>query len=200
MFAVPKTSTDLPVPAENELGSIAQKIKQNLRDSEVKSFPSYQKEVHGAVKTALSLNQVLQAAPEKAQSVEVLDFVPENRNAMHLTQVQEAWQVFLQILKTTGKDKELAAFAGVELALENESIVLHIGNAVQKIMIERMHIELMQHLRKSLQNDYVRLSFVLDAQSTQKKEVLTTSALYAKLLEEQPFLATFCQELGLEFL
>jgi hypothetical protein len=63
-----------------------------------------------------------------------------------------------------------------------------------------MQIELMQHLRKSLQNDYVRLSFVLDAQSTQKKEVLTTSALYAKLLEEQPFLATFCQELGLEFL
>ena len=113
-------------------------------------------------------------------------------------QLLELWDVFVEKLEDKGR-YNLAAILKIDTPkLKDQHIIqLEFPNATNKIEVERQQFDLLQFLRKSLNNFEIRLEISVN-ETMEKKYAYSTEEKFAKLLEKNKALETLKQTFNLD--
>jgi DNA polymerase-3 subunit gamma/tau len=113
-------------------------------------------------------------------------------------QLNEYWDTFVDKLEKKGK-YNLAAILKIDTPklTDDDVIQLEFPNSTNKIEVERNQFDLLQFLRKSLNNFNIRLEISVN-EAMDKKYAYTAEDKYAKLLEKNPALETLKHTFNLD--
>lgn len=113
-------------------------------------------------------------------------------------QMLEFWNAYVDKLEKNGK-YNLAAILKIDTPklTDNFLIQLEFPNSTNKIEVERQQFELLQFLRKSLNNFEIALDISVN-ESMEKKYAYTAEDKYKKLKEKNPALETLKQTFNLD--
>ncbi|MGB0186773.1 MAG: DNA polymerase III subunit gamma/tau [Flavobacteriaceae bacterium] len=113
-------------------------------------------------------------------------------------QLLEFWNVFVEKLEDKGK-YNLAAILKIDTPKlkDGHIIQLEFPNSTNKIEVERQQFDLLQFLRKSLNNFDIRLEISVN-ETMEKKYAYSTEEKFAKLLEKNKALETLKQTFNLD--
>ena len=113
-------------------------------------------------------------------------------------QMLEFWNAYVDKLEKNGK-YNLAAILKIDTPklTDNFVIQLEFPNSTNKIEVERQQYELLQYLRKSLNNFEIALDISVN-ESMEKKYAYTAEDKYKKLKEKNPALETLKQTFNLD--
>jgi len=113
-------------------------------------------------------------------------------------QMLEFWNAYVDKLEKNGK-YNLAAILKIDTPklTDNFVIQLEFPNSTNKIEVERQQFELLQFLRKSLNNFEIALDISVN-ESMEKKYAYTAEDKYKKLKEKNPALETLKQTFNLD--
>lgn len=108
------------------------------------------------------------------------------------------WNTYVETLEKKGK-YNLAAILKIDTPklAENYTIKLEFPNSTNKIEVERQQFELLQFLRKSLNNYEISLDISVN-ETLEKKYAYTAEDKYKKLIEKNPALDTLKQTFNLD--
>lgn len=108
------------------------------------------------------------------------------------------WNSYVEMLENKGK-YNLAAILKIDTPklAENHTIQLEFPNSTNKIEVERQQFELLQFLRKSLNNFEISLDISVN-ETLEKKFAYTAEDKYKKLIEKNPALDTLKQTFNLD--
>jgi DNA polymerase-3 subunit gamma/tau len=113
-------------------------------------------------------------------------------------QMLEFWNIFVDKLEKNGK-YNLAAILKIDTPKlkENYSIQLEFPNSTNKIEVERQQFDLLQFLRKSLNNFEISLNITVN-ETMEKQYAYTAEDKYLKLKEKNAALETLKQTFNLD--
>ncbi|MDA0316023.1 MAG: DNA polymerase III subunit gamma/tau [Bacteroidetes bacterium] len=119
-------------------------------------------------------------------------------DAFNEEQMLTFWNTYVEILENKGK-YNLAAILKIDTPklAENHTIQLEFPNSTNKIEVERQQFELLQFLRKSLNNFEISLDISVN-ETLEKKYAYTAEDKYKKLIEKNPALDTLKQTFNLD--
>jgi DNA polymerase-3 subunit gamma/tau len=108
------------------------------------------------------------------------------------------WNTYVEMLENKGK-YNLAAILKIDTPklAENYSIKLEFPNSTNKIEVERQQFDILQFLRKSLNNYEISLDISVN-ETLEKKYAYTAEDKYKKLIEKNPALDTLKQTFNLD--
>ena len=108
------------------------------------------------------------------------------------------WNTYVEMLENKGK-YNLAAILKIDTPklAENYTIKLEFPNSTNKIEVERQQFDILQFLRKSLNNYEISLDISVN-ETLEKKYAYTAEDKYKKLIEKNPALDTLKQTFNLD--
>ena len=108
------------------------------------------------------------------------------------------WNTYVEMLENKGK-YNLAAILKIDTPklAENYTIKLEFPNSTNKIEVERQQFDILQFLRKSLNNYEISLDISVN-ETLEKKYAYTAEDKYNKLIEKNPVLETLKQTFNLD--
>ena len=108
------------------------------------------------------------------------------------------WNTYVEMLENKGK-YNLAAILKIDTPklAENYTIKLEFPNSTNKIEVERQQFDILQFLRKSLNNYKISLDISVN-ETLEKKYAYTAEDKYKKLIEKNPALDTLKQTFNLD--
>ena len=108
------------------------------------------------------------------------------------------WNTYVEMLENKGK-YNLAAILKIDTPklAENYTIKLEFPNSTNKIEVERQQFDILQFLRKSLNNYEISLDISVN-ETLEKKYAYTAEDKYKKLIEKNPELDTLKQTFNLD--
>ena len=108
------------------------------------------------------------------------------------------WDTYVETLENKGK-YNLSAILKIDTPklAENHTIKLEFPNSTNKIEVERQQFDLLQFLRKSLNNFEISLDISVN-ETLEKKYAYTAEDKYKKLIEKNPVLDTLKQTFNLD--
>jgi DNA polymerase-3 subunit gamma/tau len=181
------SSTELPSVEEPE-------TKYNPPKIEAPVIKGIKRQASG-----LSLKSIQQKKAHQIKQMDV-EIKEEDLPSDSFTQDQlnEYWDTFVDKLEKKGK-YNLAAILKIDTPklTDDDVIQLEFPNSTNKIEVERNQFDLLQFLRKSLNNFNIRLEISVN-EAMDKKYAYTAEDKYAKLLEKNPALETLKQTFNLD--
>ena len=149
--------------------------------------------------SGLSLKSIQQKKAHQIKQMEV-EVKEEDLPSDSFTEEQllEFWNAFVEKLEDNGK-YNLAAILKIDTPkLKDKHIIqLEFPNSTNKIEVERQQFDLLQFLRKSLNNFEIRLEISVN-ETMEKKYAYTAEDKFAKLLEKNQALETLKQTFNLD--
>lgn len=115
-----------------------------------------------------------------------------------LEKMQQTWTEFVNKLRSEDRLSMAATLSAESPTLENTTIHFRVSNDLQMRDIDGIRMEMLEFLRRKLQNYTVELSVVLDMENTVKLKLLTDKDKYEKLLAKHPSLDKLRQALNLD--
>ena len=196
-----KTELDRNIPQTNSVNSA--KEQPSVEEPEMKyNPPKIEAPVIKGIKrqaSGLSLKSIQQKKAHQIKQMDV-EIKEEDLPSDSFTQDQlnEYWDTFVDKLEKKGK-YNLAAILKIDTPklTDDDVIQLEFPNSTNKIEVERNQFDLLQFLRKSLNNFNIRLEISVN-EAMDKKYAYTAEDKYAKLLEKNPALETLKQTFNLD--
>ena len=113
-------------------------------------------------------------------------------------QLLAVWEQYVENLESKGH-YNMAAILKIDTPklINNTLIALEFPNSTNKIEVERQQTELLQFLRKSLNNFDIKLDITVN-ETMEKKFAYTTAEKYAKLKEKNPAIESLKKSFNLE--
>ena len=149
--------------------------------------------------SGLSLKSIQQKKAHQIKQMDV-EIKEEDLPSDSFTQDQlnNCWDIFVDKLEKKGR-YNLAAILKIDTPklTDDDVIQLDFPNSTNKIEVERNQFNLLQFLRKSLNNFNIRLEISVN-EAMDKKYAYTAEDKYAKLLEKNPALETLKQTFNLD--
>lgn len=196
-----KTESDQNIPQTNSVNSSTE--LPSVEEPETKyNPPKIEAPVIKGIKrqaSGLSLKSIQQKKAHQIKQMDV-EIKEEDLPSDSFTQDQlnEYWDTFVDKLEKKGK-YNLAAILKIDTPklTDDDVIQLEFPNSTNKIEVERNQFDLLQFLRKSLNNFNIRLVISVN-EAMDKKYAYTAEDKYAKLLEKNPALETLKQTFNLD--
>ena len=196
-----KTESDQNIPQTNSVNSAEE--QPSVEEPEMKyNPPKIEAPVIKGIKrqaSGLSLKSIQQKKAHQIKQMDV-EIKEEDLPSDSFTQDQlnEYWDTFVDKLEKKGK-YNLAAILKIDTPklTDDDVIQLEFPNSTNKIEVERNQFDLLQFLRKSLNNFNIRLEISVN-EAMDKKYAYTAEDKYAKLLEKNPALETLKQTFNLD--
>ena len=196
-----KTELDQNIPQTNSVNSSTE--LPSVEEPETKyNPPKIEAPVIKGIKrqaSGLSLKSIQQKKAHQIKQMDV-EIKEEDLPSDSFTQDQlnEYWDTFVDKLEKKGK-YNLAAILKIDTPklTDDDVIQLEFPNSTNKIEVERNQFDLLQFLRKSLNNFNIRLEISVN-EAMDKKYAYTAEDKYAKLLEKNPALETLKQTFNLD--
>ena len=196
-----KTELDLNIPQTNSVNSAEE--QPSVEEPEMKyNPPKIEAPVIKGIKrqaSGLSLKSIQQKKAHQIKQMDV-EIKEEDLPSDSFTQDQlnEYWDTFVDKLEKKGK-YNLAAILKIDTPklTDDDVIQLEFPNSTNKIEVERNQFDLLQFLRKSLNNFNIRLEISVN-EAMDKKYAYTAEDKYAKLLEKNPALEKLKQTFNLD--
>jgi DNA polymerase-3 subunit gamma/tau len=196
-----KTESDQNIPQTNSVNSSTELT--SVEEPETKyNPPKIEAPVIKGIKrqaSGLSLKSIQQKKAHQIKQMDV-EIKEEDLPSDSFTQDQlnEYWDTFVDKLEKKGK-YNLAAILKIDTPklTDDDVIQLEFPNSTNKIEVERNQFDLLQFLRKSLNNFNIRLEISVN-EAMDKKYAYTAEDKYAKLLEKNPALETLKQTFNLD--
>ena len=196
-----KIELDRNIPQTNSVNSAEE--QPSVEEPETKyNPPKIEAPVIKGIKrqaSGLSLKSIQQKKAHQIKQMDV-EIKEEDLPSDSFTQDQlnEYWDTFVDKLEKKGK-YNLAAILKIDTPklTDDDVIQLEFPNSTNKIEVERNQFDLLQFLRKSLNNFNIRLEISVN-EAMDKKYAYTSEDKYAKLLEKNPALETLKQTFNLD--
>jgi DNA polymerase-3 subunit gamma/tau len=196
-----KTESDQNIPQTNSVNSSTE--LPSVEEPETKyNPPKIEAPVIKGIKrqaSGLSLKSIQQKKAHQIKQMDV-EIKEEDLPSDSFTQDQlnEYWDTFVDKLEKKGK-YNLAAILKIDTPklTDDDQIQLEFPNSTNKIEVERNQFDLLQFLRKSLNNFNIRLEISVN-EALDKKYAYTSEDKYAKLLKKNPALETLKQTFNLD--
>jgi DNA polymerase-3 subunit gamma/tau len=196
-----KTELDRNIPQTNSVNSAEE--QPSVEEPEMNyNPPKIEAPVIKGIKrqaSGLSLKSIQQKKAHQIKQMDV-EIKEEDLPSDSFTQDQlnEYWDTFVDKLEKKGK-YNLAAILKIDTPklTDDDVIQLEFPNSTNKIEVERNQFDLLQFLRKSLNNFNIRLEISVN-EAMDKKYAYTAEDKYAKLLEKNPALETLKQTFNLD--
>ena len=196
-----KTESDQNIPQTNSVNSSTE--LPSVEEPETKyNPPKIEAPVIKGIKrqaSGLSLKSIQQKKAHQIKQMDV-EIKEEDLPSDSFTQDQlnEYWDTFVDKLEKKGK-YNLAAILKIDTPklTDDDVIQLEFPNSTNKIEVERNQFDLLQFLRKSLNNFNIRLEISVN-EALDKKYAYTSEDKYAKLLKKNPALETLKQTFNLD--
>ena len=196
-----KTESDQKIPQTNSVNSSTE--LPSVEEPETKyNPPKIEAPVIKGIKrqaSGLSLKSIQQKKAHQIKQMDV-EIKEEDLPSDSFTQDQlnEYWDTFVDKLEKKGK-YNLAAILKIDTPklTDDDVIQLEFPNSTNKIEVERNQFDLLQFLRKSLNNFNIRLEISVN-EALDKKYAYTSEDKYAKLLKKNPALETLKQTFNLD--
>ena len=196
-----KTESDQNIPQTNSVNSVEE--LPSVEEPETKyNPPKIEAPVIKGIKrqaSGLSLKSIQQKKAHQIKQMDV-EIKEEDLPSDSFTQDQlnEYWDTFVDKLEKKGK-YNLAAILKIDTPklTDDDVIQLEFPNSTNKIEVERNQFDLLQFLRKSLNNFNIRLEISVN-EAMDKKYAYTSEDKYAKLLKKNPALETLKQTFNLD--
>ena len=196
-----KTESDQNIPQTNSVNSSTE--LPSVEEPETKyNPPKIEAPVIKGIKrqaSGLSLKSIQQKKAHQIKQMDV-EIKEEDLPSDSFTQDQlnEYWDTFVDKLEEKGK-YNLAAILKIDTPklTDYDVIQLEFPNSTNKIEVERNQFDLLQFLRKSLNNFNIRLEISVN-EALDKKYAYTSEDKYAKLLKKNPALETLKQTFNLD--
>lgn len=196
-----KTESDQNIPQTNSVNSAEE--QPSVEEPEMKyNPPKIEAPIIKGIKrqaSGLSLKSIQQKKAHQIKQMDV-EIKEEDLPSDSFTQDQlnEYWDTFVDKLEKKGK-YNLAAILKIDTPklTDDDVIQLEFPNSTNKIEVERNQFDLLQFLRKSLNNFNIRLEISVN-EAMDKKYAYTAEDKYAKLLEKNPALETLKQTFNLD--
>ena len=145
-------------------------------------------------KSRFSLSDVM----DDKKEVETELNAPKKSENFTESRMREVWMLFAEKINKEGKMNLFITLTSSDPNLEEETLInLKISNDAQEKILDENKIELMDHLRTSLNNDFISLKTEL-SEDIKSDVPYTPKDKFIKMTEENPHLNTLQQKLGLD--
>jgi len=145
-------------------------------------------------RSRFSLSEVM----EDKKEVESELNAPKKSEKFTEVRMREVWKVFSDKINTEGKVNLFITLISSEPTLVGETIInLKISNDAQEKILDENKIELMDHLRTVLKNDFITLQTEL-LEDIKSDVPYTSKDKFIKMTEENPHLNILQKKLGLD--
>ena len=145
-------------------------------------------------RSRFSLSEVM----EDKKEVESELNAPKKSEKFTEVRMREVWKVFSDKINTEGKVNLFITLISSEPTLVGETIInLKISNDAQEKILDENKIELMDHLRTALKNDFITLQTEL-LEDIKSDVPYTSKDKFIKMTEENPHLNILQTKLGLD--
>ena len=145
-------------------------------------------------KSRFSLSDVM----DDKKEVETELNAPKKSENFTESKMREVWMLFAEKINKEGKMNLFITLTSSDPTLEEETLInLKISNDAQEKILDENKIELMDHLRTSLNNDFISLKTEL-SEDIKSDVPYTPKDKFIKMTEENPHLNTLQQKLGLD--
>ena len=150
-------------------------------------------------RVALSKPKSLQSLVVDTPEV-VKEFEPVLREAFDLGQLQEAWKQFAEVQRRADLLNLSSTLLACSVGLEKEQIQIKLLNRVQEEQIKEVRVQLLEHLRGALMNDFIELNLHVPAaaESEVSSQFLTERERYDVFVDKNPHLDTLRKRLDLD--
>ena len=145
-------------------------------------------------KSRFSLSDVM----DDKKEVETELNAPKKSENFTESKMREVWMLFAEKINKEGKMNLFITLTSSDPTLEEETLInLKISNDAQEKILDENKIQLMDHLRTSLNNDFISLKTEL-SEDIKSDVPYTPKDKFIKMTEENPHLNTLQQKLGLD--
>ena len=145
-------------------------------------------------KSRFSLSDVMDDKKEVEKELNA----PKKSENFTESRMREVWMLFAEKINKEGKMNLFITLTSSDPTLEEETLInLKISNDAQEKILDENKIELMDHLRTSLNNDFISLKTEL-SEDIKSDVPYTPKDKFIKMTEENPHLNTLQQKLGLD--
>ena len=145
-------------------------------------------------KSRFSLSDVM----DDKKEVETELNAPKKSENFTESRMREVWMLFAEKINKEGKMNLFITLTSSDPTLEEETLInLKISNDAQEKILDENKIQLMDHLRTSLNNDFISLKTEL-SEDIKSDIPYTPKDKFIKMTEENPHLNTLQQKLGLD--
>jgi hypothetical protein len=145
-------------------------------------------------KSRFSLSDVM----DDKKEVETELNAPKKSENFTESRMREVWMLFAEKINKEGKMNLFITLTSSDPTLEEETLInLKISNDAQEKILDENKIELLDHLRTSLNNDFISLKTEL-SEDIKSDIPYTPKDKFIKMTEENPHLNTLQQKLGLD--
>ena len=145
-------------------------------------------------RSRFSLSEVM----EDKKEVESELNAPKKSEKFTEVRMREVWKVFSDKINTEGKVNLFITLSSSEPTLLAETLInLKISNDAQEKILDENKIELMDHLRTALKNDFITLQTEL-LEDIKSDVPYTSKDKFIKMTEENPHLKKKQKKLGLD--
>ena len=145
-------------------------------------------------KSRFSLSDVM----DDKKEVETELNAPKKSENFTESRMREVWMLFAEKINKEGKMNLFITLTSSDPNLEEETLInLKISNDAQEKILDENKIQLMDHLRTSLNNDFISLKTEL-SEDIKSDIPYTPKDKFIKMTEENPHLNTLQQKLGLD--
>lgn len=111
-------------------------------------------------------------------------------------ELASAWNNFIDIRKENGSEQEVA-FLKHKFVRENDVVTIQIHNSILENTFNKIRVELLSHLRKSLQNDTIKVELE-KLESESKKMIYTNKEKFDHLADKNPLIKLLQEKLSLD--
>jgi DNA polymerase-3 subunit gamma/tau len=153
------------------------------------------------IKSTLKLPDLkdLRNLVNKAESKEekkIEPALPEAKNSFSPDTLKQYWKEFATMYKNAGKTSQYIILDR-DIVLKDTSVILQLDNLIQLDQLNEFKAELLEFLRKKVNNYSLNLETEI-ATGTSGKKIYTAREKYAHLANKYPFLDSLKNKLGLE--
>ncbi len=175
-----------PQPIDKPTGLLG---KKNVRISEQESY-----------RLNDSLESKREASKKEAESSGASKVLSDDlpRDAVTLDGLKQAWKLFADAMNESGKRSLNATLTLFDPVLEGETIHFKVANRVQEEDLRLIRVEMMEFIRKRLNNHHLQLTVHLAETGEQKLTFLSERDKYEQMVKKNPALEELRKRLDLD--
>lgn len=147
-----------------------------------------------------SLANKREASKKEAESTGAPSVLSDDapRNAVTVDDLRKTWKLYADAMNEAGKRSLHATLTLFQPELDQENIHFKVANRVQEEDLKLIRVEMMDFLRKRLNNSHLQLEVHLAETNEQKLTFLSERDKYELMVKKNPALEELRKRLGLD--
>jgi len=135
--------------------------------------------------------------PKEEQGEEKPSVLDKKSKEFNDEDLQRVWKSFGDSRKEAGDTDKLILNREVEKGDEHQ-VIIHLASQLEVSFLEKLEVDLIQHLRTELENDHITLKREI-MQEEESKKLYTSKDIFDHMVKENPNLKDLKDRLGLDF-